>query len=391
MSDDAAALLNGTGPVTGGSEPDRPPVVLGAPARPGRVVQRIAAYGVARGALGDVLLVRASDRSDVAGAWSLPGGGLRHGEHPREAVVREVREETGLDVAVHALLDVVDDVVDLPHAGLSVHTVRVLYELRAGEDDAWGTPRAEADGSSDEARFVAGDDLAELPLLPFAARLLLGEAAASTLPHPPVTPPRRPIVPDDADHAPGGPGLALLPRPTPSAAPAEIDAAAGEPMPLRPPKIQRPAAYALVVRPAGSGAEVLLTRLRHTEGLWTLPGGGIEPGESTLAAVRREVYEETGQRLQPDLELLDVDSRTFAGYGPDGRLEDFHGVRVVYRGQVAPGAPPRVVEVGGSTDAAAWIDADALARLPLTSLAQRTLRRSPELAAAARRGAGGAR
>lgn len=36
--------------------------------------------------------------------WGLPGGGLEYGEHPEEAVVREVREETGLNVSVEKLL-----------------------------------------------------------------------------------------------------------------------------------------------------------------------------------------------------------------------------------------------------------------------------------------------
>jgi len=32
--------------------------------------------------------------------WNLPGGGVESGELPTEAVVREVKKETGLDVAV---------------------------------------------------------------------------------------------------------------------------------------------------------------------------------------------------------------------------------------------------------------------------------------------------
>mgnify|MGYP001022199321 CR=1 FL=1 len=39
-------------------------------------------------------------------AWNLPGGGLEPGELPDECVVREVREETGLEVAVDRLVGV---------------------------------------------------------------------------------------------------------------------------------------------------------------------------------------------------------------------------------------------------------------------------------------------
>ncbi|MEQ9692812.1 NUDIX hydrolase [Shimia sp. SDUM112013] len=52
----------------------------------------------------------------------------------------------------------------------------------------------------------------------------------------------------------------------------------------------RPGAYAILLH----GADMLLTHQSEPEPEFQLPGGGIDPGESPLIALYREVYEETG-------------------------------------------------------------------------------------------------
>ena len=70
--------------------------------------QRLAAYALVRRD-DDVLLTRNSARGPHPGTWTLPGGGVDHGEPPAAAVAREVREETGLTPTVGALLGVHDE------------------------------------------------------------------------------------------------------------------------------------------------------------------------------------------------------------------------------------------------------------------------------------------
>jgi 8-oxo-dGTP pyrophosphatase MutT (NUDIX family) len=62
----------------------------------------VAAYAVIRNAPGEVLLTRRRESDD----WVLPGGTVEDEEAPWEAVVREVSEETGLDVTVDRLVGV---------------------------------------------------------------------------------------------------------------------------------------------------------------------------------------------------------------------------------------------------------------------------------------------
>ncbi len=121
--------------------------------------QRIAAYGVCRDAEGRLLLARAAPSLTLRGRWFLPGGGVDHGEHPKEAVRREMEEESGLVVEVGDLLEVISDVRTLPDE-TNLHTVRLIYRI-----DAWtGTLRAEENGTTDAVQWCTREELATMPL-----------------------------------------------------------------------------------------------------------------------------------------------------------------------------------------------------------------------------------
>jgi len=68
----------------------------------GRVSPKSAASGAIFNDDGHILLIRRSDD----GTLTVPGGGCDPGESQKETVIREVREETGLNVDAHQVIDV---------------------------------------------------------------------------------------------------------------------------------------------------------------------------------------------------------------------------------------------------------------------------------------------
>jgi 8-oxo-dGTP diphosphatase len=293
--------------------------------------RRIAAYGLCRD--GDrVLLVRLSGSALQPGRWLPPGGGIEHGEHPADAVVREFAEETGLRVRVTGLRAVLADVV---RAGAgAIHNDRIVYDVAV----AGGDLRDEPDGTSDRAAWLSRADLPRLRLLPFTAELL----RAADLP----------LV--------GEPEPSL--RTTP------------DPPPARPTHLQRFAVYGVVTDPAGRLLLTLIADGYPGAGRWHLPGGGTDHGEQPEAAFLRELAEESDQ-IGRVTGLLDVGHRhNPAALGPEGYPIDFHAVWTLYRATVDAPTAPRVTEAaGGSTARVAWFAPADLDDLPLTPIAARGL------------------
>lgn len=141
---------------------------------------------------------------------------------------------------------------------------------------------------------------------------------------------------------------------------------------------RRLGAYAVVL----DDDRLLLTQLARdtpAPGAWTLPGGGIDPGESPLDAVVREVREETAHDLVAP-RLLDVDSMRFTGRSPHGRLEDFHGLSVIYVATVRVVREPEVLDVDGSTSAARWVPLRQVPQLTMSARSRQRLTRAVTLA-----------
>jgi 8-oxo-dGTP diphosphatase len=124
----------------------------------------------------------------------------------------------------------------------------------------------------------------------------------------------------------------------------------------QPPRRQRVAAYAVIVR----AGEILLARIAPSiseSEQWTLPGGGIDFGEDPNDAVVREVHEETGLDCELGSPIWVGSAHRFFDKGARGLDEaaEMHSVRIVFDAWVPADAPePRVVEVDGSTVDARW-------------------------------------
>jgi 8-oxo-dGTP diphosphatase len=138
-----------------------------------------------------------------------------------------------------------------------------------------------------------------------------------------------------------------------------------------PPQRQRVAAYALIRRGTD---ELLLTRLAPQVRFkgWTLPGGGVDHGEHPREALRREVLEEAGLHAEPG-RILDVYSHHYTGPRPDGLVEDYHAIGLVFEAALLPESydvEPHVLDVGGSTDLARWTTLEEARSLALTGSAR---------------------
>jgi 8-oxo-dGTP diphosphatase len=108
---------------------------------------------------GRILLVKRGNEP-ARGQWTIPGGVVEIGESLDDAVVRETKEETGLEASKPRLIDVVDQ-VHLDESGrVEFHYVIIDYVVKA----KGGRPKAASDAEA--IKWVLLDEVEEYDLTP---------------------------------------------------------------------------------------------------------------------------------------------------------------------------------------------------------------------------------
>ncbi len=70
-----------------------------------------------------LLIVKRAKDDSRPGVWELPGGGIEFGENPQDAIIREVKEETGLDVFIFET----SHAKSIIYANGNKHLIRIFY------------------------------------------------------------------------------------------------------------------------------------------------------------------------------------------------------------------------------------------------------------------------
>lgn len=121
---------------------------------------------------GRALLIRRGSEP-LKGQWSVPGGTLELGESLQEGVIRELREETGLDVRVLELIEVFDRIFPENEPPTGERPLKPQYHFVIIDylcEKTGGEPRAGSDVT--DVVLVREDELQNYGLTATATRVL---------------------------------------------------------------------------------------------------------------------------------------------------------------------------------------------------------------------------
>lgn len=128
-----------------------------------RTIHRVVSKVIITNSRGEVLMAKVS-RGFFTGCWTLPGGFVDYGEHPREAAVREALEELGVIIDIPDPVEM-QDKLEYGEDGAIVQAkifndeginwVSFTYKCKTDLDDQEITPK---DDEIDEARWFTKDE-----------------------------------------------------------------------------------------------------------------------------------------------------------------------------------------------------------------------------------------
>jgi ADP-ribose pyrophosphatase YjhB (NUDIX family) len=119
----------------------------------------VGAYAIVTDQEGRLLLCRIAPGFPLEGRWTLPGGGVDHGEHPDDAVIRELQEETGLHGARGPVAGIWSGYVEKPMVRPGpLHWVAILYRVEVPPGDL----RIEVGGSTDRCAWYGLEEAGRL-------------------------------------------------------------------------------------------------------------------------------------------------------------------------------------------------------------------------------------
>ena len=104
----------------------------------------------------DTFLLAERNKENMRGKWIIPGGGVKFGETTEQAALREIKEETNLDVDIKRFIGF-KEVINVPG---NYHSVVFFYLATPKHDDVL------AEGDVSQAKYFTLEEIKELDILP---------------------------------------------------------------------------------------------------------------------------------------------------------------------------------------------------------------------------------